>query len=32
MDLNLNKKNEEINNINLAIKERESIINEQKDM
>ena len=32
MDLNLIKKNEEINNINIAIKERENIINEQKEM
>ena len=32
MDLNLNKKNEEINNFNLAIKERENIINEQKEL
>ena len=30
MDLSLIKKNEEINKINLAIKERENIINEQK--
>ena len=32
MDLNLIKKNEEINNINLVIKEREKLINEQKEM
>jgi WD40 repeat protein len=32
MDLSLIKKNEEINKINLAIKERENIINEQKEM
>ena len=32
MDLSLLKKNEEINKINLAIKERENIINEQKEM
>ena len=32
MDLNLLKKSEEINNINTAIKERETIINGQKEM
>ena len=31
MDINLSKKNEEINNIKLIIKEREGIINEQKE-
>ena len=32
MDLNLLEKNEEINKINLVIKERENLINEQKEM
>ena len=32
MDLNLISKNEEINKINLVIKDRENLINEQKEM
>ena len=32
MDLNLTSKNEEINKINLVIKDRENLINEQKEM